>query len=106
MQLSETVRLYLTKEQYMLVSEMMTTYIATVNRLVSDAVDGRSIAKLTSKDVDVNLPSVLRNQCVRDANSVFRKYQKACREAERRNARLSSQGKGVKQADVPILKRP
>ncbi len=106
MQLSETVRLYLTKEQYMLVSEMMTTYIATVNRLVADAVDGRSIAKFTSKDVDAYLPSALRNQCVRDANSVFKKYQKACREADRRNARRSNLGKNVQQAAVTILKRP
>lgn len=106
MQLSETVRLYLTKEQYMLVSEMMTTYIATVNRLVADAVDGRSIAKLTSKDVDANLPSALRCQCAQDARSVFKRYQKACREADRRKARHSSQGKAVKQVTVPILRRP
>ncbi len=106
MQLSETVRLYLTKKQYMLVSDMMTTYIATVNRLVADAVDGRAIAKLTSKDVDAYLPSALRNQCIRDANSVFTRYQKACRDADYRNARGSSHGKGIKQAAVPVLRRP
>lgn len=73
MQLSETVKLYMTKEQKMLITETMTEYINTVNGLVSDAANGISIAKYTSKDVNANLPSALINQCIRDAKSINRK---------------------------------
>jgi putative transposase len=61
MQLSVTVKLYMTKEQAVLVMETMKTYIAAVNGLVSDAVSGISIVKYTSKDVNADLPSALKN---------------------------------------------
>ena len=44
MQLSETIKLYMTKEQKEFVVMTMTEYINTVNSLVSDATNGISIS--------------------------------------------------------------
>ena len=107
MQLSETVKLYMSKTEYMLVKDTMETYISTVNRIVSDAVNGTSIAKLTTKDVNANLPSALINQCIRDARSIVKKYRKACRDADRKNAKSAKRGKDIKAAAaLPVLKKP
>lgn len=93
MQLSETVKLCLTKEQLKLVAMTMDTYISTVNRLVCDAVSGISIAKYTSADVKAKMPSALKNQCIRDAKSIVNKHYKSCRKAvvqNRKNAKRKS----------------
>ena len=45
MQLSETVKLYMSKEQKSIIAATMAEYINTVNGLVSDAVNGISISK-------------------------------------------------------------
>lgn len=106
MQLSETIKLYMTKEQKELISKAMTEYINTVNSLVSDAANGISISKYTTADVKANLPSALTNQCIRDAKSIVKKYNKACRDAERKNAKLAKQGKNIRIiATVPVLKK-
>ena len=88
MQLSETIKLYLSKEQRLLIVQTMNEYISTVNGLVSDAVNGGSINKYTSKDVKANLPSALSNQCIRDAKSIIRKYNKEMYKTEETNKRL------------------
>ena len=80
MQLSETVKVYPTEYQKTLIFQTMTEYIETVNSLVSDATNGRSISKITTADVSANLPSALTNQCIRDAKSIVKKHYKACRE--------------------------
>lgn len=61
MQLSETVKLYMTGEQKSLIVATMTEYINTVNSLVSDTANGISISKYTTADVKANLPSALTN---------------------------------------------
>ena len=91
MQLSETIKLYMIQEQKELIIKTMTEYINTVNSLVSDATNGISILKYTSADVKACLPSALKNQCIRDAKSIVKKYNKACRDAERKNAKLAKQ---------------
>lgn len=107
MQLSETVKLYMTKTEYMLVKDTMDTYISTVKSIVSDAVNGTSIAKLTSKGVSANLPSALRNQCARDARSIAKKYNMDCIKANRKNAKFAKQGKNIMvAATLPVLKKP
>ena len=107
MQLSETVKLYITREQKSLITATMTEYINTVNSLVSDATNGISISKYTTTDVTASLPSALTNQCIRDAKSIIKKYNKACRDADRKNAKLAEQDKDFKiVATVPILKKP
>lgn len=107
MQLSETIKLYMTREQKSLITVTMTEYINTVNSLVSDATNGISISKYTTADVKANLPSALTNQCIRDAKSIVKKYNKACRDADRKNAKLAKQGKEIKVvATIPVLRKP
>lgn len=107
MQLSETIKLYMTKEQKSLVVTTMNEYINTVNSLVSVVTNGTSISKYTTADVNANLPSAMTNQCIRDAKSIVKKYNKACRDAERKNAKLAKHGKGSKYvATIPVLRKP
>lgn len=108
MQLSETIKLYMTKEQKALVAEAMDEYISTVNRLVSIAVNGTSISNYTTAHVHANLPSALINQCIRDAKSTVNKYKKKCRKADIKNKKLKKQGSSitVKEPTVSVLKRP
>ena len=92
MQLTETVKLYPNKYQTELIKATMSEYISTVNHLVFDAVNGRSITKMTTADVKVNLPSALCNQCIRDVKSIIRKYNKALRNSNT-------------QVKLPVLKK-
>ena len=96
MQLSQTVKLYMTKEQQSLIKATMREYINTVNNLVSIAINGISIVKYTTADVKANLPSALTNQCIRDAKSIIKKYNK-----------LAKYNKDIKAvATIPILRKP
>ena len=108
MQLSETVKLYMDKQQKTLVVMAMDEYIRTVNGLVSVAVNGTSISKYTTADVSANLPSALTNQCIRDAKSIINKYNKAVRQVSARNKKLAKQKSTitVKEPAVPVLKKP
>lgn len=106
MQLSETVKLYMTKEQKTLVIMTMTEYINTVNSLVSVAINGTSISKYTTADVNVSLPSALTNQCIRDAKSIVNKYNKDCRKISAKNKKFSKQKSNItiKKLQFPFSK--
>ena len=108
MQLSETIKLYMTKEQKNLIVMAMNGYISTVNSLVSVATNGTSISKYTTADVDAALPSALTNQCIRDARSIVNKYNKDCRKVSAKNKKLAKQKSTVtiKEPAIPVLKRP
>ena len=108
MQLSETVKLYMTREQKSLVAMAMNKYISTVNSLISVATSGTSISKYTTADVNASLPSALTNQCIRDAKSIVNKYNKDCRKASAKNKKLARQRSNItiKEPIVPVLKRP
>ena len=108
MQLSETIKLYMTKEQKDFVVMAMDEYIRTVNSLVSVAVNGVSISKYTTADVDATIPSALKNQCIRDAKSIVNKYNKACCWVSAENKKLAKQKSAVtlEKPTVPVLKRP
>lgn len=103
MQLSETVKLYLTREQRSLVVATMNEYIVVVNSLVSLATSGTSIRKYTSKNVESNLPSALEAQAIRDAKSIVAKYEKELAKSKRLAER---KGMEIKEPRVPVLKRP
>lgn len=107
MQLSETVKFYPTEYQKTLIFQTMTEYIETVNSLVSDATNGRSISKITTADVSANLPSALTNQCIRDAKSIVKKHYKACHKAVLKNRSLAKRGFNVKvkTPNLPILRK-
>ena len=108
MQLSETVKVYPTEYQKTLITQTMTEYIDTVNSLVSDAISGHPIAKITTADVSVNLPSALTNQCIRDAKSIIKKHYKFCHKAVIKNRSLAKRGSSIriKAPNLPILKKP
>ena len=92
MQLTETVKLYPNKYRTELIKATMSEYISTVNHLVFDAANGRAITKITTADVNAILPSALCNQCIRDAKSIIRKYNKALRNSDT-------------QVKLPVLKK-
>ena len=108
MQLSETIKLYMTKEQKSLVVMTMNEYINTVNSLVSAALNGTSISKYTTADVKASLPSALTNQCIRDARSIVNRYNKDCRKFSAKNKKPANQKSNItlKKPAVPVLKRP
>lgn len=108
MQLSETIKLYMTKEQKSLVVMTMNEYINTVNSLVSAASNGTSISKYTTADVKASLPSALTNQCIRDAKSIVNRYNKDCRKVSAKNKKPANQKSNItiKKPAVPVLKRP
>ena len=107
MQLSETVKLYLTKEQKTLLIRTMREYLYTTNHLVSIAVNGISISKYTTADVKANLPSALVNQCIRDAKSLVNQYKKECRKVALKKKKLEKQKSPVvvKEPTVPVIKK-
>lgn len=82
------IKLYPTKEQASILNEMCQTFISGINTLVSEMVKEKKALKKTSKDVDVPLPSAVKNQAIKEAKSVFKKVKKA------------------KFATAPILKKP
>ena len=108
MKLSETLKLYMTREHKSLVIMAMNEYISTVNSLVSVAANGVSISKYTTADVKADLPSALTNQCIRDAKSIVNKYNKECRKVSAKNISLARQKSNItiKEPNVPVLKRP
>lgn len=108
MQISETIKLYMPKKQKDFVTQTMNEYIKTVNRLVSFAVNDKPISEYTTADVDADLPSALTNQCIRDAKSIIRKYNKACRKVSSQNRKFTKQGSAIraKEPSVPVLRRP
>lgn len=103
--LTTTIQLKLlpTKEQRQLTYMTMNTYIATVNDIVADFRAMDKTDKRTSKDVAAILPSCLKNQCIKDAKSIFKKYKKSCREADKWNKKHPDE---PKTATCPILKKP
>ena len=103
MQLSETIKLYLTKEQKVLVINTMKEYIRTVNALTALAVSGTSISKYTTADVEADLPSALTNQCIRDAKSIIKKYYKNCHKTVLSNRKRALKATASR---LPVLKKP
>lgn len=82
------IKLLPTKEQALILQTMSGAYIQTINTLVAEMVTNQASTKKTSKDVDVPLPSAVKNQAIKDAKSVFKKVKK--RKYER----------------IPVLKKP
>lgn len=97
------LKLLPTKEQRQLISTTMNTYIATVNGIVADFRTMDKTDKRTSKDVAAVIPSCLKNQCIKDAKSIFKKYKKVCREVDKWNNKHPNEPKS---ATCPILRKP
>lgn len=108
--LTTSLKLELNSSDEHLLREEMKKYIACVNFLVALHLSGVSIQKFSSKDVDAELPAVVKNQAIRDAKSVLRRYAKKQWKVERKRAWFAEQGKTpkrpIRDAKVPILRRP
>lgn len=76
MQTTIQIKLQPNKAQCSILKATMKSYIALVNECVGDMVTFNEYGKLTSKNVEANLPAALKNQCISDAKSIFRKYRK------------------------------
>jgi len=74
-QLTVKFKILPTKEQEKYLEQTLNEYIKTVNNIVQIIINNKNI-KLTSKDIQANLPSAVKNQAIRDAKSVYRKYKK------------------------------
>ena len=97
------LKLLPTKEQRKLIYTTLNTYIVTVNNIVADFRAMDKTDQRTSKDIDTTLPSCLKNQCINDAKSVFKKYKRVCQEAEKWNKKHPDE---PKTATCPILRKP
>ena len=86
--LTVNIKLRPTKVQQSILKRMLGTYIHTANQLVSDMVEAETMLKLTSKNVQSHLPSAVKNQVIKDAQSLFKKVKKS------------------KFKIIPILKKP
>jgi putative transposase len=75
-----TVQIRIYPSNPALLVQMGNEYISTVNRLTEQIELQGSFPKLTSKTVQANLPSAIKNQLIRDAKSI---YQKAKKEKKR-----------------------
>ncbi|MDD4297057.1 MAG: transposase, partial [Ruminiclostridium sp.] len=75
-------------------------YINTVNNIVSSMLQSEERVKLSSKDVLANMPSAVKNQAIRDAESIFAKYKKAIKT----NFKLPADKQ--KTINVPTLRKP
>ena len=108
--LTTSLKLELNSSDERLLRAEMEKYIACVNSLVALHLSGVSIQKFSSKDVYAELASAVKNQAIRDAKSVLRRYAKKQRKVERKRAWFAEQGKTpkhpIRDAKVPILRRP
>lgn len=81
MQITAQIKLKPTKEQKALINATMREYIHLANECLADMVTFNELGKLTSKNVDAELPSALKSQSIADAKSAFRRYRKTGIEA-------------------------
>ncbi len=83
------VKLLPTKEQIKLLEQSSYEYIKLIHTLVSEMIEAKKSTKKSTKDIEANLPSAVKNQAIKDAKSVF-----------------STKVKKSTYQIVPILKRP
>lgn len=94
MQKTLQIKLNLTKEQKLILDKTLKEYIDTVNVLVKEMDLEKQVLKLTTKDFEANLPSAVKNQCIRDAKSAYTIYLKRLKKQEKKKPKL------------PIFKKP
>jgi len=81
--------------------------MGSVNELVALANSGVPIAKFSSKDVNAELPSAVRNQIAKDVRSIIKKHYKECHKAVLENRKLEKRGsdKRIFAPKLPVVKR-
>lgn len=129
MQLTETIKLYLSKEQERTIRQTMQEYIKTVNGLVQLAVGDTHISEETKEIIvegkacldmkcfstatlkswfpDNRLESASQNQALNEARSIVKKYKKQVWVYNKRLQKTKPEYLSrLKQPTLPILKKP
>ena len=129
MQLTETIKLYLSKEQERTIRQTMQEYIKTVNGLVQLAVGNTHISEETKEIIvegkacldmkcfstatlkswfpDNRLESASQNQAINEARSIVKKYKKQVWVYNKRLQKTKPEYLSrLKQPTLPILKKP
>lgn len=83
------VKLLPTKEQIQLLEQSSQEYIRVINSLVSEMVETKKSTNKSTKDIEANIPSAVKNQAIKDAKSVF-----------------STKIKKSKYKIIPMIKKP
>nr|WP_225942085.1 transposase [Sporosarcina limicola] len=78
-----------TKEQIQLLEQSSRAYIKIINTLVSEMVEAKANTKKSTKDIEADIPSAVKNQAINDAKSIFSK------KVKKSNYKI-----------IPILKKP
>lgn len=104
MQKTAQIKLQPTSEQSMLLKATTEEYIRAVNEMVDAMYMFDSTGKCSSRTVFADLPSAVKNQCCRDARSVFSTYRKRCKEAEYRKRKKPNLH--PRDVTLPTLKKP
>lgn len=76
MQKTIKIKLIPSKNQQNLICSMMSEYIRITNSLTEKILDMKQDETISTKDFSASLPSAVKNQCIRDAKSILRKYKK------------------------------
>ena len=107
MNLTETIKL-MSGSYESIIKDSMNLYIHTVNNLVNLGYRGTDIFRYSSKDIHSDLPSAIKNQCLRDAKSILKKHYKFCHQTVITNRKLIKHGssKQVTAPNLPTLKKP
>ncbi|MGE6548606.1 RNA-guided endonuclease TnpB family protein [Bacillus mycoides] len=87
--LTVKVKLLPTKEQIRLLEQSSHEYIKVINTLILEMVEAKKSTKKSTKDIEANIPSAVKNQAIKDAKSLF-----------------ATKVKKSKCKIIPILKRP
>jgi len=76
MQKTIKIKLVPTKEQQTILDKTSKEYINTTNMLVSEMVKAEKVLNISTKEFFAYLPSAVKNQCIRDAKSIYKKHNK------------------------------
>ncbi len=87
--LTVKIKLYPNKQQKELLKSSSSQYISVINSLLTEMVENKKTTKKTSKDIQANLNSSVKNQAIKDSKSIF-------------NMKV----KKSKYKIIPILKKP
>lgn len=63
-------------KQQVILDNILKEYINTVNNLVSEMLFNKKLIAFSTADFKASLPSSVKNQCIRDAKSIYKKHKK------------------------------
>ena len=104
MQITAKIKIMPSSAQETLIENTLCEYIALVNAIVEYQNSLDNIPRMSSASVHAPLPSALRNQCIRDAKSIYSRFLKNVKAADKWNTKHPHEETRV--ASLPTLKRP